>query len=68
MRLLDNTDATVSVEMSHEHTLMIAALVREACFGTVMHDFETRVGYPPSRVGEIAKQLREILQTINVSE
>lgn len=68
MRLLDNTDTTVSIEISHEHALMIVALVREACFGTVMQDFETRVGYSPRRVGEIARQLHEILETINVSE
>jgi len=68
MKLVSNTDAKISVEMTHDQALMIVALVRETCFGTVMHGFEARVGYPPDRVGEIAKQLYEILEAIDVTE
>ena len=68
MKLVGNTETNISVDMTHEEALMIVALVREVCFGTVMHGFETRVGYPPRRVGEIATELHKILQAINVSE
>lgn len=68
MNLVHKTEAKVSIEMTHEQALMIVALVRETCFGTVMHGFEARVGYAPDRVGEIAKQLYEILEAIDVTE
>lgn len=68
MKLESKTDRTVTIEMTHEQALMIVALVRETCFGTVMHDFTTRVGYSTRQVGEIAQQLHELLEASGISE
>lgn len=68
MKLENKTNRTVTVEMTHEQALMIVALARETCFGTVMHDFETRVGHSPKQVGEVAQQLHELLDAFGISE
>ncbi|KAB2720997.1 hypothetical protein [Brucella intermedia] len=68
MRLLAKTDEAVVVEMSYEQALTIVALVRESCFGTIMHGFETRVGHSPKAVGEIGTQLNQLLEAAGISE
>ncbi len=68
MKIRDKTDKTVTIEMTHEQVLMIVALVRESCFGTPMHGFDIRVGYPPETVGEIASELNNLLHEVGVSE
>lgn len=54
--------------MAHEQALMIIALVRETCFGTVMHGFETRVGHLPEEVGEIALEMKNLLDAVDITE
>lgn len=68
MRVLDKTDKNISIELTHEQALMIVALIREACFGTIMHGFEVRVGHSPEKVGEIGKELHKILESVDISE
>ena len=68
MKLESINDKNVTVEMTHEQALMIVALARETCFGTIMPNFETRVGHPPAQVGEVARQLHELLEASGVSE
>lgn len=68
MKLCSKTDRTVVIEMSHEQAIMIVSLVRETCFGTVMHGFETRVGHPPEKVGGIALELKKLLDSADIVE
>ena len=67
MQLIDSDDQTIALRMTHNQALMLAALTRETCFGTVMHGFETRVGYPHKTVGETGVELHEILQYAGIS-
>ncbi|MGH0004667.1 hypothetical protein ACQU0X_31770 [Pseudovibrio ascidiaceicola] len=68
MKVISTTEKNIAIEMSHEHALMIVALVRETCCGTVMHAFETRVGHSPKIVAQMGKELFDILEEVEVSE
>lgn len=68
MKLTNKTDHTVTFEMSHEEALMIMALVRETCAGTIMHGFDTRVGHSPREVGKIGSALYELLDDVGITE
>jgi len=47
---------------------MIVAIIRETVFGTRVSNFETRVGYPPKEVGQVASDLIEILERLGVRD
>jgi len=68
MRLISNDERLVTVEMTQDQALTLVALIRETCFGTVMHGFETRIGQTPKQVGEVGADLKSILDEAGVTE
>lgn len=68
MKILNITSENISLEMTHEQALTLVAVIREACFGTVMPGFNSRVGRPPEFVGKIGTQLHELLEAANIVE
>lgn len=68
MKLISQTDQTISIEMTHDQALRLASLIRESCYGTLMPNFQSRVGSSPEDVGDIGKSLRQILNNLEITE
>jgi len=68
MKKINSDDKNISLEFSHEEILMIGAVMREICFGTPFSAFQTRVGWTEEQVGDVSKNLRNILNKLDITE
>jgi len=68
MQLIGRANENISLSLTDREALMIVAIIRETVFGTRVSNFETRVGYPPKEVGQVASDLIEILERLGVRD
>jgi len=63
------TDQEIILTMSHEEALMIVSIFADVAFGSPFDaTFVTRNGFTQKRIGEVAKDLRQILNECDITE
>ena len=68
MKVTRKDEDHILLELTNVDALRLVALIRETCFGALLHGFETRVGSTPEEVGRIGSELNKALEDLSVVE